>query len=159
MKTLPFSENKILFLQPSHFAFSMKLVTLFDKSCRKRIMHSYFQKRILSFKYAFRGIKVLIGGTPNARIHAVLTLLAISLGFVFRISPTEWIMICIAIGLVFAMEAMNTALETLADYACNKQIDNRIAKAKDLAAAGVLMAAIAALAVGIIIFLPKIIHG
>jgi diacylglycerol kinase len=57
------------------------------------------------------------------------------------------------------MEAMNTALETLADFACNKQIDPRIAKAKDLAAAGVLMAAIAALAVGIIIFLPKIIHG
>lgn len=121
-------------------------------------MHPYIQKRILSFKYAFRGIKILISGTPNARIHAVLALLAISLGFVFRISPTEWIVICIAIGLVFAMEAINTAIETLADYACNKQIDSRIAKAKDLAAAGVLMAAIAALVVGIIVFLPKFFH-
>jgi diacylglycerol kinase len=73
--------------------------------------------------------------------------MAITLGFVFRISTTEWIAICIVIGLVFAMEAINTAIETLADYACNKQIDSRIAKAKDLAAAGVLMAAIAALVV------------
>ncbi|HRU12696.1 MAG TPA: diacylglycerol kinase family protein [Dysgonamonadaceae bacterium] len=118
-------------------------------------MHSYFQKRILSFKYAFRGIKVLMHETPNSRIHTILSIMAITLGFVFRISTTEWIAICIVIGLVFAMEAINTAIETLADYACNKQIDSRIAKAKDLAAAGVLMAAIAALVVGIIVFLPK----
>ncbi|HOM63376.1 MAG TPA: diacylglycerol kinase family protein [Dysgonamonadaceae bacterium] len=121
----------------------------------KQIMHSYFQKRILSFKYAFRGIKVLVHETPNSRIHTILAIMAITLGFVFRISTTEWIAICIVIGLVFAMEAINTAIETLADYACNKQIDSRIAKAKDLAAAGVLMAAIAALVVGIIVFLPK----
>ena len=97
--------------------------------------------------------------TPNSPIHTTLAIMAIALGFVFRISATEWIAICIVIGLVFSMEAINTAIETLADYSSNKQIDPRIAKLKDLAAAGVLMAAIAALAVGIIVFLPKIIHG
>lgn len=122
-------------------------------------MHSYFQKRILSFKYAFRGIKILLRETPSSPIHTTLAIMAITLGFVFHISPTEWIATCIAIGLVFVMEAINTSIETLADYYSNKQINHRIAKLKDLAAAGVLMAAIAALAVGIIIFLPKIIHG
>ena len=122
-------------------------------------MYPYFQKRILAFKYAFRGLKVLMHETPNSRIHTTLAIMAITLGFVFRISATEWIAICIVIVLVFSMEAINTAIETLADYSSNKQIDPRIAKLKDLAAAGVLMAAIAALAVGIIIFLPKIIHG
>lgn len=96
--------------------------------------------------------------TPNSRIHTTLAIMAITLGFVFRISPKEWIATCIAIGLVFVMEAINTSIETLADYYSNKQIDHRIAKLKDLAAAGVLMVAMAALAVGIIIFLPKIIH-
>ncbi|MDD3789612.1 MAG: diacylglycerol kinase family protein [Petrimonas sp.] len=119
-------------------------------------MH-FLKNRLKSFVYAFQGIKTMFRETPNALIHLILTILAITLGFILRISTGEWLAVCIVIGLVFAAEAINTAVEKLADYACEKQPDPTIKKVKDLAAAGVLFAALAALAVGIVVFLPKII--
>ncbi|HBK94801.1 MAG TPA: diacylglycerol kinase, partial [Porphyromonadaceae bacterium] len=61
------------------------------------------------------------------------------------------------IGLVLALEAVNTSIETLADLV-SKERNATIKKVKDLAAAGVLLAAMAALAVGVLVFLPKIIE-
>ena len=117
---------------------------------------SYLRKRVQSFKHAFRGIRELFRETPNARIHLQVAIAAILLGVVFRISTGEWLAIVIAMGGVFAMEAINTALETLSDYACKNEIHPLIRKAKDLAAAAVLIAALGAVVVGILIFTPKI---
>ncbi|WP_298650132.1 diacylglycerol kinase family protein [uncultured Proteiniphilum sp.] len=117
---------------------------------------SYIKKRILSFGHAFRGLRLLFKETPNALIHLIAAIIAITLGCVFRISGGEWLAIIIVIGTVFSMEAVNTALERLSDYTCNKEIHPTIKKVKDLAAAAVLIAVVAALTVGIIIFLPKI---
>lgn len=113
------------------------------------------KKRLRSFVYAFSGIKELIAHTPNARIHLVIAFMTIVLGFAFRISNSEWIAVCICIGMVLGMEALNSALENLSDFVC-KETDHRIKKVKDLAAGGVLLVAIASFAVGCIIFLPKI---
>lgn len=120
-------------------------------------MSNYVNNRLKSFKYAFQSIVTLFRETPNANIHLVLAILAVLLGFILSISPVEWIAICIVIGLVFALEAVNTALENLSDFACNKEIHPVIKKAKDLGAAAVLLAAIAAFIVGLIVFLPKLI--
>lgn len=114
------------------------------------------KRRLQSFMYAFQGVRELFRDTPNARIELLVAAIAIILGVVLRISTGEWIAIVILIGVVFAMEAINTAIETLADYACDGKIHPAIRKAKDLAAAGVLLVAIASLVVGFIIFLPKI---
>jgi len=62
---------------------------------------------------------------------------------------------CHRVGI--GLEAINSALETLADYACNREIHPLIKKGKDLAAGGVLIAALTALVVGVVVFLPKII--
>ena len=117
---------------------------------------SYIKKRVQSFAHAFRGLRSLFEETPNALIHLIAAIIAITLGFAFRISSGEWLAIIIVIGTVFSMEAVNTALERLSDYTCNKEIHPTIKKVKDLAAAAVLIAVVAALTVGIIIFLPKI---
>lgn len=117
---------------------------------------SYIKERIQSFKHALRGIQALFRGTPNARVQLVAAVIAIILGGVFHISSGEWLAIAIVIGLVLAMEAINTALEILADYASKQEIYPAIRNAKDIAAAGVLIAALIAVAVGAIIFLPKI---
>lgn len=117
---------------------------------------SWIKKRTRSFGHAFRGLRLLLKETPNAQIHLAAAIIAIALGFLFGISTGEWLAVIIVIGAVFSMEAMNTALERLSDYACNKDIHPAIKKVKDLAAAAVLIAALTALAVGIIIFLPKI---
>ena len=113
----------------------------------KRLRHS--------FQYAFSGIADMLREEPNARIHCIVTVLVIAAGFLFRISATEWLAVAFAIGLVISAEAFNTAIERLADVVQPEQ-DERIRDVKDLAAAAVLLCALAAAAVGLIIFLPKI---
>ena len=109
-----------------------------------------------SFRYAFSGMADMLREEPNARIHCIITVLVIVAGFLFRISPTEWIGVALCIGLVISAEAFNTAIERLADVVQPDQ-DNRIRDVKDLAAAAVLLCALAAAAVGLIVFVPKII--
>ena len=113
------------------------------------------KKRISSFKYAFRGIAWLFRFEHNARIHLLAFILVIIAGFVFRITSGEWALIILVSAFVFSAEAFNSALEFLADEVSEEQ-RNKIGKAKDLAAAAVLIAAIAAVVIGAIIFIPKI---
>jgi diacylglycerol kinase len=117
----------------------------------------YIKNRILSFKYAFRGIKTLYRETPNAMIQFVLAMVAILLGLFFHVSKVEWLVLILVIGGVLSMEAINTALENLSNFTCKNEIHPTIRKVKDLSAAAVLIMTIAALAIGILIFLPKII--
>lgn len=119
-------------------------------------MVKYIKRRFKSFKYAFKGIQTLFKEERNAQIQAAASIAALIMGYWLRISAMEWIIICTVIGLVFAMEAINTAIENLADHACNKEIHPTIKKIKDLSAAAVLLTAIVALIAGLIIFLPKL---
>lgn len=113
------------------------------------------KRRLKSFRYAFSGLRVLVREEHNARIHLFATVCVIVMGVAFRISCTEWMAVAFAIGLVFGMEAVNSAVENICDFVCPER-DARIKKIKDLAAAAVLLSAIVALAVGLFIFIPKI---
>jgi diacylglycerol kinase (ATP) len=114
--------------------------------------------RLKSFKYAFAGLKTLFIEEHNARIHLVSAVIAIALGFVFKISLNEWISLIVVMGLVFICELINTSLEAMADFSSPEK-HPQIKKVKDLAAASVLISAIVALLVAIIIFCPKIIEA
>jgi len=112
-------------------------------------------KRIQSFGFAFKGIFKLIQSEPNARIHLAATIVAIAAGFLLRISTVEWCVVLIVIALVWATEAFNTVIERLSDHLFPEYHETaRIAK--DVSAGAVLISAIAALACGLIIFVPKI---
>jgi diacylglycerol kinase len=112
-------------------------------------------KRIKSFGYAFIGIFELIKSEPNARIHLVATIVAVFAGLFLKISGSEWCVVLIVIALVWAAEAFNTVIEKLADHLFPES--NETARiVKDVSAGAVLICAIAALACGLIIFLPKI---
>lgn len=113
------------------------------------------RKRIKSFSFAFNGLKILITEEHNARIHLVAAICAVIASIVFEISAFEWIAVIIAIGLVFALELMNSAIESIADFVAPEK-NEKIKKIKDLSAAGVLISAITALIIGMIVFLPKI---
>lgn len=80
---------------------------------------------------------------------------AVILGFALHVSRLEWIALLICIGLVFAAESLNTAIEELAD-ALHPDTHPGIGRAKDVAAAGVLFTAIIAAITGALIFLPKL---
>lgn len=113
------------------------------------------KKVLRSFRFAFRGVGVLFREEHNAWVHLFATILVIAAGFFFQISRIEWALVAFAIGLVFAAEILNSALERLCDIVQPEQ-DKRIGDIKDLCAAGVLLCALAAAAIGLLIFLPKI---
>ena len=113
------------------------------------------KSRVQSFGYALNGLKVLLREEPNARIHLVATVVVVAAGFYFKISELEWISLSFAIGFVFLAETLNTSLEKLCDFV-SPQKNSLIKKTKDLAAAAVLIAALTAVVVGVLIFLPKL---
>lgn len=108
-----------------------------------------------SFVDAGRGFVTVLRTEWNFRIHAVLAALVTLSGFVFRIDAGEWLAVVLSAGLVFMAEVFNTALEYLAD-AVHPEADQGVGMAKDAAAGGVLIAAVAAAVVGAIVFLPKV---
>ena len=116
---------------------------------------SYIKRRFQSFIYAVDGLKTLLKDEPNARIHLSITIIVIILGFLLKISHTEWLVICLLIALVFGFELINSAIENICDKV-SAEWNPLIKKAKDLSAGAVLIAAVISLICGIIIFFPKI---
>lgn len=114
------------------------------------------RKRIKSFSYAFAGIRVLLREEHNARIHLVAAAAAVAAGFLFGITPGQWMAVVIVIAMVFSAEAVNSAIERTADFV-KAERDDRKRDIKDLAAGAVLICAIGAAVVGIIVFLPYVI--
>jgi len=113
--------------------------------------------RLRSFRYAFRGITELIREEHNFRIHLAVLIIVIASGIFFRISLSSWVTIIFVSALVLVSECINTSIEKLAD-AINPEPDERIRKAKDIAAAAVLISAIAAVITGLLIFAPYLLR-
>ena len=112
--------------------------------------------RIKSFHYAFQGIITFFKNEHNAWIHALAALCVVGLGFYMNLSLNEWCWISFAIGLVIITEMLNTALESLTDLA-SPEIHPLAKKTKDIAAGAVLIAALIAVVIGMLIFIPKFI--
>jgi len=121
-------------------------------------MHEYLRRRLRSFGHAFRGGRTLVATQPNARVHAVATLAVTALGIALQIDRLEWVALAFAMALVWLAEAMNTAVELLADEVTLEQRE-RIGQAKDVAAFGVLAAAVGAAAVGLLVFAPRLLDS
>ena len=88
-------------------------------------------------------------------MHLVATIAVVVAGLLLRVSSGEWCLLALACGLVWAAEGVNTALEVLANRVSMER-DEQIGLAKDLAAGAVLLAAIAAAAVGVFVFGPRV---
>lgn len=114
-----------------------------------------FKQRLHSFRYALAGLRTLLRTQHNAWIHAAATLLVTGAGLYFGLGPAEWCWLVLATTLVWMAEALNTALEFLAD-AVTQEFHPLIRQAKDLAAAAVLIAAIGALLIGLLVFGPHV---
>ncbi len=122
---------------------------------KKEIKALGIVKRGKSFAHAFRGVHVLIETTPNVWIQFTCGIVAVLLGWHFQISEMEWIAVVFAIGLVVVAEAFNTAIEIDIDLT-SPEFHPYARNTKDVAAGAVLLASLCALAIGLIIFLPKI---
>lgn len=111
--------------------------------------------QIKSLTHASRGLRIFFKTTHNAWVQIFFGLLAICLSITLRISSMEWIAIIFCIGLVLIAEAFNTAIEIDIDLT-SPDFHPYARDTKDVAAAAVLLSVITAIAIGLIIFLPKI---
>ena len=114
-----------------------------------------FLSRARSFKYALAGGRVLLADQANARIHAAATVLVVIAGLSFGLTRSEWTQLFLVMALVWSLEAVNTAIELLADEVTLEH-RQRIGQAKDVAAFAVLVAALVAVLIGCMIFIPHL---
>jgi diacylglycerol kinase len=108
--------------------------------------------RMMSFKYATIGVKILLK-EPNARIQVIVAIALVVTGSIRGLDGVHWALLFLAMGLVLVAESMNTAIEYLSDHVCGDKWEEEIGKVKDVAAGGVLIAAIASIFIGIFVFL------
>ena len=120
------------------------------------VRQNWLKRRLRSFVYAGRGVW-LLHREPNARIHLVATTLVLVAATLARLSAVEWALIVFAIALVFTAEAVNTAIEQLAN-ALMPTHHPLIGSAKDLGAGAVLIAAVGAAVIGALVLGPHLVR-
>ncbi len=108
-----------------------------------------------AFRNAGRGLAEAVRTERNVRIDAAAAVLVVVLGFAFRIDAPSWLAIIICIGMMFALETVNTAIEAVVDLA-SPGYHELARKAKDCAAGAALAGALASVAVGLVVFVPRI---
>lgn len=116
---------------------------------------NFIAGRIKSFGYAFKGLGLFIATQANGWIHLLAVAVVTGAGLWFDITTTEWLLCFLCFGLVLMAEIFNTAIEYLVNHV-SPDYHPMAGKVKDLAAAGVLVAAGFAAIVGIVIFWPYI---
>ncbi len=121
---------------------------------QSNISGNWLSRRARSFVHAGRGCWHL-RTEPNARIHAFAMLCALLTAAVLHLSSVEWALIVVAIASVLAAEAVNTALERLAD-ALMPERHPLVGAAKDLGAGAVLITAVGAAIVGVLVLGPHV---
>jgi len=112
-----------------------------------------FSGRIKSVSFAFKGAIKLISTEHSIMVQFSIGILMTVAGFYFGISKTEWLFQTLAIGLVMSVEGLNTAVEKMADF-IHPNYHERIGFIKDIAAGAVFFAALTAITIGLIIYIP-----
>ncbi|WP_313805967.1 diacylglycerol kinase family protein [Flavobacterium sp.] len=117
--------------------------------------NSFFTGRLKSIGFAVRGAIKLATTEHSVMVQSSIAVLMIIAGFYFEISKTEWMFQILAFGLVLSIEGLNTAVEKIADF-IHPDYHERIGFIKDIAAGAVFFAAMAAMAIGALIYLPRL---
>jgi diacylglycerol kinase (ATP) len=116
--------------------------------------NTFFTGRIKSVSFAAKGAFKLITTEHSVIVQFSIGILITIAGFYFNITRTEWLFQTLAIGFVMSIEGLNTAVEKMADF-IHPDYHKRIGFIKDIAAGAVFFAALTAIAIGLIIYLPK----
>jgi diacylglycerol kinase (ATP) len=118
-------------------------------------MKSFILSRLASFRHAFRGWWYVLRTQHNTWIHASVTAVVIIIGLWLGLPARDWAVLILTIAMVFAAEFINTAIEAVVDLATQEH--HPLAKiGKDVGAAAVLIAALAAVLVGLLILGPPL---
>lgn len=108
---------------------------------------------MFGFNHAFRGLFQMFRSERNFKIHILAFIVVVLLGFYLDISSSDWIFILLISGLVISLEVINSAIERICDlYSTEK--NEQIKNIKDISAGAVLIAALFAVVIGVMVFLP-----
>jgi diacylglycerol kinase (ATP) len=118
--------------------------------------NSLLTGRLKSVKYAFLGAIKLITTEHSIMVQFSIGIIMTIAGFYFQITTIEWLFQTMAIGFIMSIEGLNTAVEKIADF-IHPNYHERIGFIKDIAAGAVFFAALTAIAIGLIIYIPKFI--
>ncbi|TRX43041.1 diacylglycerol kinase family protein [Flavobacterium restrictum] len=118
--------------------------------------NTFVTGRLKSVTFAFKGAVKLITTEHSIMVQFSIGILMTVAGFYFSITATEWLFQTLAIGLIMSVEGLNTAVEKIADF-IHPNYHERIGFIKDIAAGAVFFAAITAIIIGLIIYVPKFI--
>ncbi len=120
-------------------------------------MQEFLASRIRSFRYAFQGWGYVLRTQRNAWIHSAIATVVFLVGLWLQLSLQEWAIIVLTAAFVFSAEFINTAIEAVVDLATEDH--HPLAKiGKDVGAAAVLVAALAAVLVGLLILGPPLLQ-
>ncbi len=118
-------------------------------------MSGFLHSRAQSFSHALRGWWYVVRTQRNAWIHVGITAVVVLLSIWLHLNARDWAVILTIIMMVFVAEFLNTAIEVVVDLA-SPQIHPLAKVAKDVGAGAVLIAAIAAILVGLLILGPPL---
>ncbi|KUG05953.1 diacylglycerol kinase family protein [Solirubrum puertoriconensis] len=114
-----------------------------------------WRHEVASFGYALQGIGEALKSEPHLRFHALATVAAVALGAWLQLPRYDWALVVLAIGAVWTAELMNTAVESIVDLV-SPDFHVLAGRAKDVAAGAVLLASLAAVVVGLLVFGPPL---
>lgn len=116
--------------------------------------NTFFKGRLKSVRFAVLGAVKLVTTEHSVMVQTAIGALMVVAGFYFKISATEWMLQTLAIGMVLCVEGLNTAVEKVADF-IHPEYHEKIGFIKDIAAGAVFFAALTAIVIGAIIYVPK----
>lgn len=115
---------------------------------------NFFKGRLRSLIFALRGAWLLVTTEHSIMVQVSIAVIMTVVGFIMQLSAIEWMFQLLAIGLVLVAESLNTGLEKLSDF-IHPDYHKRIGFIKDISAGAATFAAIIAIIIGLIIYLPK----
>jgi diacylglycerol kinase (ATP) len=115
-------------------------------------------RRVESLRFACQGLAAVARSQHNAWIHGFATFAAVGAGVLLRLGAGEWALLALAVAGVWAAEAFNTAIEALGD-AVSPGDHPLVGRAKDAAAGGVLVAAAGAVAIALLVLVPRAVQA
>ena len=111
---------------------------------------------LISFLYAFNGIKYTFKNSRNFKIQVSFALFSLILGFILQLDKSDYLILLLTVFSVLTLEILNTSIESLVDLVVKKKFNNLAKIVKDCSAAAVLLASINSVSIGLCLFIPKI---
>ena len=118
--------------------------------------YSTSENVLISFRYAFSGIKYTFKNSRNFKIQVLFAFFSLIIGSILQLDKSDYLILLVLIFSVLTLEILNTSIESVVDLVVKKKFSYLAKIAKDCSAGAVLLASINSVIIGLNLFIPKI---